>query len=200
MAFRDPDTEKKLLALISKGDEKAFQSIFTSYYEQLFNYILSIVKSKQVAEELVMDVFLKIWLGKEIIPRIEKFNAFIFRVAHNKSIDFLRSVARDPKFQDLLWEQIQLSNNTHADSIMMVREYEAKLREAVSLLSPQKKKIYQMSRDENMTHDDIAVQLNLSRHTINNHIVEAQRFIRTYLTKNCDMAFLLAVFLSISIK
>ena len=200
MAFRDPDTEKKLLALISKGDEKAFQSIFTSYYEQLFNYILSIVKSKQVAEELVMDVFLKIWLGKEIIPRIEKFNAFIFRVAHNKSIDFLRSVARDPKFQDLLWEQIQLSNNTPADSIMMVREYEAKLREAVSLLSPQKKKIYQMSRDENMTHDDIAVQLNLSRHTINNHIVEAQRFIRTYLTKNCDMAFLLAVFLSISIK
>ena len=200
MAFRDPDTEKKLLTLISKGDEKAFQSIFTSYYEQLFNYILSIVKSKQVAEELVMDVFLKIWLGKEIIPRIEKFNAFIFRVAHNKSIDFLRSVARDPKFQDLLWEQIQLSNNTPADSIMMVREYEAKLREAVSLLSPQKKKIYQMSRDENMTHDDIAVQLNLSRHTINNHIVEAQRFIRTYLTKNCDMAFLLAVFLSISIK
>ena len=186
--------------MISKGDEKAFQSIFTSYYEQLFNYILSIVKSKQVAEELVMDVFLKIWLGKEIIPRIEKFNAFIFRVAHNKSIDFLRSVARDPKFQDLLWEQIQLSNNTHADSIMMVREYEAKLREAVSLLSPQKKKIYQMSREENMTHDDIAVQLNLSRHTINNHIVEAQRFIRTYLTKNCDMAFLLAVFLSISIK
>jgi RNA polymerase sigma-70 factor (ECF subfamily) len=194
LAFRDSDTEKKLLILISKGDEKAFQSIFTSYYEQLFNYILSIVKSKQVAEELVMDVFLKIWLGKEIIPRIEKFNAFIFRVAHNKSIDFLRSVARDPKFQDLLWEQIQLSNNNHADSVMIVREYEAKLREAVSLLSPQKKKIYQMSREENMTHDEIAVQLSLSRHTVNNHIVEAQRFIRAYLTKNCDMAFLLALF------
>lgn len=193
MAFRDPDTEKKLLILISKGDEKAFQSLFTSYYGQLFNYILSIVKSKQVAEELVMDVFLKIWLGKEIIPRIEKFNAFIFRVAHNKSIDFLRSVARDPKFQDLLWEQIQLSNNNHADSVMMAREYEAKLREAVSLLSPQKKKIYQMSREENMTHDEIAVQLNLSKHTVNNHIVEAQRFIRAYLTKNCDMAFLLAL-------
>lgn len=193
MALRDSDTEKKLLILISKGDEKAFQSIFTSYYEQLFNYIFSIVKSKLVAEELVMDVFLKIWLGKEIIPRIEKFNAFIFRVAHNKSIDFLRSVARDPKFQDLLWEQIQLSNNNRADSAIMVREYEAKLREAVSLLSPQKKKIYQMSREENMTHDQIAIQLNLSKSTVNNHIVEAQRFIRTYLTKHCDMAFLLAL-------
>ena len=189
--FREPDTEKELLTLISKGDEKAFQSLFSSYYEKLFNYVLSIVKSRQVAEELVMDVFLKIWLGKEIVSRIEKFNAFVFRVAHNKSIDFLRSVARDPKFQDLLWEQIQISNNTYADSTVLDREYEAKLREAVSLLSPQKKKIYQMSREEDMTHDQIAVQLNLSRHTVNNHIVEARRFIRTYLIKKYDVAFLL---------
>ncbi|MEO8961476.1 MAG: RNA polymerase sigma-70 factor [Ginsengibacter sp.] len=179
------------MTLISEGDEKAFKSLFTSYYEKLFNFVLSIVKSRQVAEELVMDVFLKIWLGKEIVPRIEKFNAFIFRVAHNKSIDFLRSVARDPKFQDLLWEQIQISNNACADSTVLAREYEAKLREAVSLLSPQKKRIYQLSREEDMTHDQIAVQLNLSRHTVNNHIVEAQKFIRTYLIKKYDVAFLL---------
>ena len=189
MLLREINTEKELLTLISKGDEKAFQSVFTSYYEQLFNYIFSIVKSRQVAEELVMDVFLKIWLGKEIVPRIENFNAFIFRVAHNKSIDFLRSVARDPKFQDLLWEQIQLSNNNHADSAFTVREYETKLREAVSLLSPQRKKIYQLSREQDMTHDEIATQLKLSKNTINNHIVEAQRFIRSYLVKNCDLAF-----------
>lgn len=167
--------------------------IFTSYYEQLFNYTFSIVKSRQVAEELVMDVFLKIWLGKEIIPRIENFNAFIFRVAHNKSIDFLRSVARDPKFQDLLWEHIQVSGANHADSAIMVREYEVKLREAVDLLSPQRKKIYLMSREQDMTHDEIAVQLNLSRNTINNHIVDAQRFIRSYLIKNCELAFSLTI-------
>lgn len=199
MLFREPNTEKELLTLISKGDEKAFQSLFSSYYEKLFNYVLSIVKSRQVAEELVMDVFLKIWLGKEIVTHIEKFNAFIFRVAHNKSIDFLRSVARDPKFQELLWEQIQISNNACADSTVLVREYEAKLREAVSLLSPQKKKIYQMSREEDMTHDQIAVQLNLSRHTVNNHIVEAQRFIRTYLIKKYDVAFLLTLLVNMII-
>jgi len=197
--LREPNTEKELLSLISKGDEKAFQSLFSSYYEKLFNYVVSIVKSRQVAEELVMDVFLKIWLGREIVPRIEKFNAFIFRVAHNKSVDFLRSVARDPKFQDLLWEQIQLSNNACADSPVLVREYETKLREAVSLLSPQKKKIYQLSREEDMTHDQIAVQLNLSRHTVNNHIVEAQRFIRAYL-KKYDVAFLLTLLINMIIR
>ena len=74
-----------------------------------------------------------------------------------------------------------------------MQEYETKLREAVSLLSPQRKKVYQLSREQDMTHDEIAAQLNLSKHTINNHIVEAQRFIRTYLSKNFDIAFVVAI-------
>lgn len=187
----DLHTEKELLTQIAGGNEKAFRTLFGDYYERLFNYIFSFIKSRQITEELVMDVFLKIWMGRDIIPQIEKFDAFLFRVAHNKSIDFLRSVARDPKFQDLLWDQIQLTNNLQADSSILTQEYEIKLREAISLLSPQRKKVYQLSREQDMTHDQIAAQLQLSKNTINNHIVEAQRFIRTYLSKNCDLAFLI---------
>src|SRR6185312_2027248 len=175
MSHANFHTEKELLAQISAGDEKAFQSLFETFYEQLYHYIFSFIKSKEVTEELVMDVFLKIWLGRDIIPQIQNFEAFLFRVAHNKSIDFLRSVARDPKFRDLLWENIQLANNVQSDSSILIHEYEIKLREAVSLLSPQRKKVYQLSREQDMTHDQIAAQLNLSKHTINNHIVEAQR-------------------------
>lgn len=200
MAHNNLYTEKELLMQISEGDEKAFRTVFSGYYEQLFNYIFGFIKSKQITEELVMDVFLKIWLGRDIVPQIEKFDAFLFRVAHNKSIDFLRSAARDPKFKDLLWEKIQLVNNVQADSSIITREYETKLHEAVSLLSPQRKKVYQLSREQDMTHDQIAAQLRLSKHTVNNHIVEAQRFIRTYLSKNCDMAFLIMLMPGLIIK
>lgn len=193
MANHNIQTEKDLLLKISQGHENAFRTLFEQYYEQLYNYIFGFIKSKQVAEELVMDVFLKIWLGRDIIPQIQKFDAFLFRVAHNKSIDFLRSVARDPKFMDLLWEKIQVANNVQSDSFVLMHEYETKLQEAVSLLSPQRKKVYQLSREQDMTHDQIAAQLNLSKSTINNHIVEAQRFIRTYLSKNFDIAFLIVI-------
>ncbi len=187
------DTEKELLLQIASGSEKAFKELFLKYYDPLYNYIFSFIKVRQISEEIVMDVFLKIWTGRDIIHQIEKFDAFLFRVAHNKSIDFLRTVARDPKFQELLWEQIQLINNGGADSFVLMHEYESKLREAVSLLSPQRKKVYQLSREQDMTHDQIAAHLNLSKYTVNNHIVEAQKFIRTYLSKNCDIAFLLAL-------
>lgn len=200
MVHKNFHTEKELLMQVAEGDEKAFKALFVAYYERLFNYISGFIKSRQITEELVMDVFMKIWLGRDIISQIENFDAFLFRVAHNKSIDFLRAVARDPKFRDLLWDQVQLANNIESDSSLITREYEMKLREAVSLLSPQRKKVYQLSREQDMTHDQIASHLNLSKHTVNNHIVEAQRFIRAYLSRNCDIAFLIVLMPGLLIK
>lgn len=200
MKHTAPLDEKALLLQISEGNEKAFRTLFKTYYERLYHYVFSFTKSAQITEELTMDVFLKIWLGRDIIPQIEKFDAFLFRVAHNKSIDFLRSVAKDPRFQDLLWEQLQIANDIQPDATLILHEYEDKLRQAVSLLSPQRKKVYQMSREQDMTHDQIAAQLNLSKNTVNNHIVEAQRFIRTYLSKNCDLAFLILLLPACAIR
>ena len=105
--------------------------------------------------------------------------------------EFNRTTSIPSSFKDLLWDQIQFANNDQSDSKLMTQEYEKKLREAISLLSPQRKKVYQMSREEDMNHDQIAAKLNLSRHTVNNHIVEAQRFIRNYLSKNLDLTYLL---------
>jgi RNA polymerase sigma-70 factor (ECF subfamily) len=187
MAAADQMTDKELLAQVSLGNEKSFKILFDGYNEKLFQYIFSIIKSEQVAEEIVMDVFLKIWLGKDIISQIENFNSFLFRVAHNKAIDFLRSVARDPRFKDLLWDQMQLSGDEKADAVLLRKEFENKLREAVSLLSVQRRKAYQLSREEDMNHEQIAQQLGLSKNTVNNHIVEAQRFIRSYFAKNLDL-------------
>ncbi|MEP7258202.1 MAG: RNA polymerase sigma-70 factor [Flavitalea sp.] len=175
--------EKKLLRQVAEGDEKAFKILFDGYHAHLFNYILGITKSRQVAEELMMDVFLKIWLGKSLIVQIENFDSFLFRVAHNKSIDFLRAVAKNPKFKDLLFAAMHRETSAEADSQILVSEYESRLRDAVSLLSPQRKKVYQLSREQDMTHDQIAEHLQLSKNTVNNHIVEAQRFVRHFFLK-----------------
>jgi RNA polymerase sigma-70 factor (family 1) len=187
--------EHLLLKQIAERDENAFKFLFDLYKDRLFLYINGIIKSKEVAEEIVMDVFLKIWLGKEIVNQIENFDAFLFRVAYNKSIDFLRSAARDPKLRDLVWNEIQVAGGMNADQQVITREYEKKLREAIGQLSPQRRLVYQMSREKGFSHLDIARQLQLSKHTVSNHIVESQRFIRSYLTRHMDIAVLLFSFL-----
>lgn len=185
--------ERILLQQIAKGNTKAFKTLFDTYRNKLYAYIFGFVKSGQVAEELVMDVFMKLWTGKELVVQIENFDGFLFRVAHNKTIDFLRSVAKNPDFQELLWDEMQLVSDVYADNVLLNHEYEEKVREAIALLSPQRKKVYQLSRELDLTHDEIAAQLNLSKSTVNNHIVEAKQFIRNYLVNKFDLAILLLV-------
>lgn len=188
-----PDTDQVFLSQIAAGSEKAFRTLFDHYRDRLFNYINGFVKSPQIAEELVLDVFMKLWLGRDLLTRIKNFDGFLFRVAHNKTIDLLRSAARDNKLRQLLWEKIQMPSDLLADNTLIHHEYEEKVREAVELLSPQRKKIYKLSNEQDLTHDQIAIQLNISKSTVNNHIVEARRFIRDYLAKSLDIAMLLVV-------
>ena len=191
MPVQNSNNDQELLQLLAGGNEKAFKVLFDTYRNRLFYYISRFIKSEQVAEELVMDVFMKIWTGRELATQINNFDAFLFRIAHNKSIDFLRSAANDSRLKELLWEEIQVTSREQADTSMVVKEYEEKIREAISLLSPQRKKVYSLSREQDLTHDQIAEQLSISKSTVNNHIVEAQRFIRNYLSKSLDLAIVI---------
>jgi len=195
MSIEKKHNEHLLLQQIAERDENAFRLLFDQYKDRLFLYIKGIIKSKEVSEEIVMDVFLKIWLGKEIVREIENVDAFLFRVAYNKSIDFLRSAARDPKLRDLVWNEIQVAGEMSADQQLITREYEKKLREAIGQLSPQRRLVYQMSRESGLSHSDIARQLQLSKHTVSNHIVESQKFIRAYLIQHLDIAVILLLLL-----
>lgn len=184
-------TDQALLLELAAGNEHAFRQLFNDYHGRLYAYIFRLIKSKQVAEELVMDVFMKIWMGRDLAGNIQNFDAFLFRIAHNKSIDFLRSAANDQRLRDIVWEGIELSTAEGADSNLLQQEFQAKLQEAILLLPPQKKKIYQLSREQGLTHQQIANQVKLSKATVNNHIVEAQSFIRNYLSAGVDLTILI---------
>ena len=193
MNSKESHTEKQLLLQIASGSEQAFRTLFDSHSRRLYAYVFSLVKSSQIAEELVMDVFIKLWLGRDLLTQVENFDGFLFRVAHNKTIDFLRSAAKDSRLKELLWEQIQTASDLLSDTPLIHHEYEAKIREAIELMPPQRKKIYKLSTEQELTHDQIASQLNISKSTVNNHLVEARRFIRYYLVNKLDIAMLLVV-------
>lgn len=187
-------TEKNLLRQIALGDEASFERLFATYHKRLLYYITLFIKSPEIAEEVVMDVFMKIWLGRDIINEVDNFDSFLFRVAHNKAIDFLRSVSKDPDFKELMWGTMQLSTSEAADHLLLKNEFDKKVREAMSLLSKQRREIFTLSREQDLTHEQIAYRLGLSKNTVNNHIVEAKRFIRDYLAKSLNMPYILVLF------
>jgi RNA polymerase sigma-70 factor (family 1) len=174
-------TEKLLLRQIARHDEKAFKALFEAYQPRLYRYLIGIVKSKETAEEMVIDVFLKIWQEREKLGGVERFDAFLFRIAFNQSVDFLRRAARDPKIKDIIWQDIELAGGLPSDEPVLVKEYEVRLKEAIGKLSPQRQLVFRMSREKNFSHSAIAEKLQLSKYTVSNHISESLRFIRAYL-------------------
>jgi RNA polymerase sigma-70 factor (ECF subfamily) len=167
--------------------------LFNRYYDRLFQFLLKIVKSKEVAEELVMDVFLKMWLARDMVPEIENLDGFLFRVAYNKTIDFFRSAAKDRRLKDAMWKMTHIPDENYADAALAVQEYEAVLRKAIDLLPPQRKKIFLLHQNEGLSHTEIAGQLGISKNTVANTLVEARQFIKAYLAKNLDIVMLMTV-------
>lgn len=176
--------EKKLLTLIANGDEKAFAAMYECYRDRIYYYLLRITKSPHIAEDIIMDIFMKLWVGRELMKNINNLEAFLHKIAYTKAIDFFRTVARHSRLNEVY---INMAGNQHeknAEELLMDEECRQILLEAVNQLPPKRKLIYSLSREEGMSYEQIAKALNLSRNTIKNTLTAASRSISKYLQKH----------------
>jgi len=182
------------LSKMSGGDEYFFNLIFEKYRNQLFAYLFKVTKSRETAEEIVLDVFLKLWHGREAVTEIENLGAFLFRVAHNKAIDFFRAAKRNPKMQQEIWELIsEATSYETADKKLLNKNIEELVQSATDQLSPQRRKVYYLRNNEDLSYSEIAKELNLSSLTVRNHLAASVKFIKEFLLKN-DLLKLVIVF------
>lgn len=188
--------DQTLIQEIAQGSETAFEELFNKYYPTVYQYLLKVVKSKEIAEEIASDIFLKLWLGKEMIGDIYSMPAFLRTVSTNKAIDFFRSASRQQNIRKLVEKELNTYQNQPADYQLLDHEYQTLLTKAIEQLSPQRKLVFSLSRVEGLTHEEIAEKLQLSRNTVRNTVVESLKVVRDYLQKHGvdGMAFWLAYY------
>lgn len=172
------------LTKIKEGDEYFFNLVYEKYRNKLFIYLYKITKSREVAEETVIDVFLKLWHGREVVTEIENLERFLFKVAYHKAVDFLRSAKRDPVILREIWEVIQKSSDEKADKQLLQDNIEAAVRTGAEQLTPQRQKVFYLRYNEGLSYEEIASRLNLSLNTVRNHLAASVQFIREFLQKD----------------
>lgn len=178
-----------LLHLINNGDESAFNHLFERYRNRLYSYLLKATKSKETAEEATLDVFLKIWNARNILPEIANFEMFLFRVVHNKAIDYIRRAKASPLIQQEIWSDLEkLADTNTADQKLLNTDTEIAINTAIDHLPPQRKEAFRLSREEFLSYDQIAERMNISRNTVRNHISAALQFIRGHLDNGAEIA------------
>jgi RNA polymerase sigma-70 factor (ECF subfamily) len=187
--------DAELLVQVAAGDEVAFNELFERYKGDLYHYMLKITKSSEVAEEIVMDVFVKLWIGRSLLTGIRSFEAFIHKIAFNKAMNFLKTVSRQARLKEVYIRRLEYNEEEAPDEILINAETRALLQEAIGQLPPKRRSIYLMSREQGLTHQQIAEALHLSIHTVKNSMVSANKSIGEYLIKHLGKAAFLHSFL-----
>ena len=194
MDQNNPHIETKLLEQLSNGDEQAFQSFFTAYYDRLFQYIFGILKSRQVTEELVMDVFLKIWLKRSDLLDIQNFSAYLFTITRNHVYKSLKQIAKNYQIVHLS-ENNQTVAPDRVEDYLLDKEYTSLLHEAVTRLPKQQKEVYNLIKERGFKREEAASVLNLKPETIKFHLAEAMKNIRSFCTVHLDMIVFITLFI-----
>lgn len=160
--------------------EEMFASLFESWKERLFGYVFAITHSRYAAEEITQEIFLKLWLCRHDLHLVENQEAYLFTIARNKTLNYLRKARYDEKLAGEINRRMNPVSNNVEENIA-VTESDRLVKEAITMLSPQRRIVYELSRLHGLNHEQIAKEMQLSANTVKNHLVHALRFIRTYL-------------------
>lgn len=188
--------ETELLYRISRGDEQAFNELYEQYWPRVYTYLESIVKSPEASEEMVVDIFVKLWAGREWLEQIQNIGGFLRTAARNKALDFLKTTARKKKMMQAYYTDMLLAARTASDHRLLEVESARIWQEAVARLSPNRQKVFLMHREEGLSYNEIAERMNISPGTVKKTMSIALDSIRDFLrTHYKDSLAALLIFL-----
>ena len=191
MADLESHGEKELLIQVTAGMPWAFRTLFMKYHQQLGAYIYRITNSAEIAEEIVQDVFLKIWLNREALAGVQNFKAYLFVVSKNQALNCLRKMAKEQMLKNQ-WEST--CTNMHEDDDL--NEYRKLIDQAIDQLPPQQQKVYLLSRHKRLKYAEISDEMNISSETVKKYLQIANASITTYVKENLESVLLLLVFVN----
>ncbi|MGV3529756.1 MAG: RNA polymerase sigma factor [Flavisolibacter sp.] len=175
--------EKLLVQQIAAGDKDAFRTLFDEYKDLVFTFVYGLTHSRVDAEEVVQDVFLKLWQTRENLTTIEVPKSYIYRMARNRTLDLLAAKGRQAKLVSEVWANMKESEEVTAE-ILAAKESRELIEEAIRQLPARKQQVIRLSREAGMTHDEIAEKLGISKQTVKNNLSEALKQIKTLLEKH----------------
>lgn len=179
-----PDTLQEL----KNGDHSAFDRIYLEYVRGLTEFMERYVHCREDAEEIVQDVFEELWTKRERIDPTRDIRSYIFKMAVNNARDLFRRKDVRSKY-----ERFEFSFNTSdfaGDELLISEETKFLIENTLHRMPQMRQTIFRMSREEGLSHEEIAARLHISKSTVNNNITQATKELRDVLT------MIIVVFLS----
>jgi RNA polymerase sigma-70 factor (ECF subfamily) len=158
-----------LIEKINQGDTKAFEELYYKYSEKLFYFAIRYLKTKEDAEGLVQEIFIKIWENRSTLKTGLSFNAYLFTIARNAIFNLHRKNLNEKVYKEYLRNYLdEYQNKTENDVILS--DMKKRIEKKIEKLPPQRKLIFQLSRNEGLSYREISKKLKISEKTVEAHM------------------------------
>jgi RNA polymerase sigma-70 factor (family 1) len=172
--------EKWIISEISIGNRHAFTELYQFYHKKVYGYALSIVNEEFLAQEVVQDVFMKIWIRRNTLLSIDNFAGYLAVCTRNETLNAIKKIAAQQKhYQVVQKTQTELDEGTEQQ--IQLRETRKMLDRAIQRLPPQQKKVYSLLNVQGLKLDDVAERMHITPSTTKTHLKAAIKNIRNFM-------------------
>lgn len=179
------EKQSEVLDHANLGDKKAFAMLYEENSEAVYRFILTFVKSEELADDLCQEVFIKFWSKYDVLPQLDSVKAYLFAIAKNHTINAMKRIAREKDALHLIFNERTDSNST--EDALLTKEYMKFLNDVILGLSPQSREVFRLCRQQHKSYDEVAAMLGISRNAVKKHMVKSMKIISSAVQKDLGL-------------
>lgn len=180
---------EKLINRFIDGDKSAINDLYAEYSPRLYRFAMAYLKSESEVLDIVQEVFVNVWMNRNKLKKDSNLDAYLFTVAKNTIVSVFRKKLSEKDYLEHLKNK-SITNSIDTESQFNYNQLSNKLNDLIEQLPPQRKKIYQLSKEQGLANKTIAAELGISIKTVEDHLSKASKFIKKNLTEYGFLALL----------
>ncbi len=181
--------EQRLVSRMAGGDHAAFAALYGQYSSPICRYILTFVKSDELANDLTQEVFSQIWECRAMLGQVQSFRAYLFRLSRNKTLNFLKRACTDTTAKAVIIQHYQPRSDNGTENQLITADYMVYLKKLLQTLPPKSREVFQLCRNEYKTYDEAAAILGISRNAVKKHMVKTMKTLGDTVKRDLGISF-----------
>jgi RNA polymerase sigma-70 factor (family 1) len=190
-------SDLELQQLLIYDDYRAFTVLYGRYSASIHHFLLKILKSAELTEDIVQEVFIKIWVNRKLLAEVKTFRAYLFIAARNRALDSLKAAFRSELAMSEIIRSFEVQRSTTEEDLLS-REYLNFLNGVLNSLPSRSREIFSLCKEQGKSYEEVAGILGISRNAVKNHMVYSMKVLRNSAEK--ELGISLSILLVIIFK